>query len=111
MSTVSTEPDVFLSHWRIFETDDGARRLVGYDSVGKGRVSSALVAFDHEALHAQTNDGLAYRLIGEPGYFWDVIDTWDVWFDTITGGVGGAVKDVTEEMRQKPAPRKQAQRR
>ena len=28
----AVEPDVYLSRWRIFETDDGLQRLVGYDS-------------------------------------------------------------------------------
>ncbi len=91
-----------LSRWRIFATDDGLMRLVGYDCADQGRVSSSLVTFDQKALRAQTNDGQTYRLLGEPGFFWDVVDTWDAWFDTITGGVGGAVKDVTEEMRKRP---------
>ena len=100
-SAMSSEPEVFLSRWRIFETDDGLQRLVGYDSVDHGRVSSALVTFNHKTMHVQSSDGLTYRLLGEPGNFWDVIDTWDIWFRTITHGQGGAVKDVTEQMRGK----------
>jgi hypothetical protein len=95
------EPDVYLSRWRIFETDDGLQRLVGFDSVDHGRVSSALVTFNPKTMHVQSSDGLTYRLLGEPGNFWDVIDTWDIWFHTITRGQGGAVKDVTEQMRGK----------
>jgi hypothetical protein len=97
----AVEPEVFLSRWRIFETDDGLQRLVGYDSVDHGRVSSALVTFNPKAMQVQSSDGLTYRLLGEPGNFWDVIDTWDIWFHTITHGQGGAVKDVTEQMRGK----------
>lgn len=100
-SAMSSEPEVFLSRWRIFETDDGLQRLVGYDSVDHGRVSSALVVFNPKTMHVQSSDGLTYRLLGEPGSFWDVIDTWDIWFHTITRGQGGAVKDVTERMRGK----------
>ncbi|TXC88495.1 hypothetical protein [Paraburkholderia azotifigens] len=92
---------MFLSRWRIFETDDGLKRLVGYDSVDQGRVSSALVTFNQKTMHVQTSDGLTYRLLGEPGFFWDVIDTWDIWFHTITRGQGGCVKDVTEQIRGK----------
>ncbi|MGF6568655.1 hypothetical protein ABH945_000731 [Paraburkholderia sp. GAS333] len=92
-------PDVYLSRWRIFETDDGLPRLVGYDSGDCGHVSSALVRFNTKTMHVQTSDGLTYRLLGEPGSFRDVIDTWDIWFHSITGGQGGAVKDVTEQMR------------
>jgi hypothetical protein len=95
----AAEPDVYLSRWRIFETDDGLQRLVGFDSVDHGRVSSALVALNQETMHVQSSDGLTYRLLGEPGNFWDVIDTWDIWFHTITRGQGGAVKDVTDKMR------------
>lgn len=94
----AVEPDVYLSRWRIFESDDGLKRLVGYDSVDQGRVSSALVTFNQKTMHVQTSDGLTYRLLGEPGFFWDVIDTWDIWFHAITRGEGGAVKDVTEQM-------------
>lgn len=98
VSVVSSEPDVFLSRWRIFETDDGLKRLVGFDNLDRGCVSSALVKFDQKAMQAQTSDGLTYRLLGEPGFFWSVIDTWDSWFHTITHGTGGATKDVTEQM-------------
>ncbi|MFM0142521.1 hypothetical protein [Paraburkholderia sp. RL18-085-BIA-A] len=99
----AVESDVYLSRWRIFETDDGLQRLVGYDSVDRGRVSSALVTFNQETMRVQVSDGLIYQLLGEPGNFWDVIDTWDIWFHTITRGQGGAVKDVTEQMRGKSA--------
>jgi hypothetical protein len=101
ISLTTVEPYVCLSRWRIFETDDGLKRLVGYDSVDQGRVSSALVTFNQRTMHVLSSDGLAYRLLGEPGNFWDVIDTWDIWFHTITHGEGGAVKDVTEQMRGK----------
>lgn len=101
VSALSSEPEVFLSRWRVFETDDGLQRLVGYDSVDHGRVSSALVTFNPKTMHVLSSDGLTYRLLGEPGSFWDVIDTWDIWFHTITRGQGGAVKDVTEQMRGK----------
>ena len=97
----AVEPDVYLSRWRIFETDDGLKRLVGYDSVDQGRVSSALVTFNRTTMQMQSSDGLTYRLLGAPGFFWDVIATWGVWFDTITGGTGGCVKDVTEQIRGK----------
>lgn len=98
---VAVKPDVYLSRWRIFEIDDGSMRLVGYDSFEKRHISSALVEFDQRALHVQTSDGGTYRLLGEPGFFWEVIDIWDIWYHSITRGEGGAVKDVTERMRRK----------
>ncbi|WP_241300250.1 hypothetical protein [Burkholderia stabilis] len=97
-SLATAEPDVFLSRWRVFETDDELKRFVGYDSVDRGRVSAALVSFDQKVLRAQTSDGLTYQLLGEPGFFWEVIDTWDIWFHSISHGEGGCVKDVTEQM-------------
>ncbi|MDR6467552.1 hypothetical protein J2777_001245 [Paraburkholderia graminis] len=97
----SVEPDVYLSRWRVFETDDGLKRLVGFDSLEQGRVSAAVVKFDREAMQALTSDSLTYRLLGEPGFFWSVIDTWEAWFHTVTRGTGGCVKDVTDDMRGK----------
>lgn len=94
---IASEPVVFLSRWRIFETDDGLKRLVGFDKLDRGCVSSAVVKFDPDGMQAQTGDGLIYRLLGEPGFFWSVIDTWDRWF-TITHGIGGTTTDVTLEM-------------
>jgi hypothetical protein len=55
----AVEPDVYLSRWRIFETDDGLKRLVGYDSVDHGRVTSALVTFNPKTMHMQSSDGLS----------------------------------------------------
>lgn len=104
------EPDVYLSRWRIFETDDGLQRLVGFDSVDKGRVSPALVTFNPQTMIVQSRDGLTYRLLGEPGSFWEVIDTWEIWFHAVTCGTGGCVKDVTEQMRGKGMDKGDAQR-
>ena len=74
---IVSEPVVLLSRWRIFETDDGLKRLVGFDNLDQGCVSSALVKFDQDAMQAQTSDGSTYRLLGEPGFFWTVVEVWD----------------------------------
>lgn len=34
----AVEPDVYLSRWRIFETDDGLKRLVGSEALCAGAV-------------------------------------------------------------------------
>lgn len=57
------------------------------------RRPSALVSSNHKAMCAETSDGLTYRLVGKPGWFWDVVDVWDAWFNS-----AGAVKDVTERL-------------
>ena len=89
----AVESVVLLSRWRIFETDDGLKRLVGYNVLDQGCVTSALVSFNHKVMQAKTSDGLTYQLMGKPGWFWDVVDVWDAWFNS-----AGAVKDVTERM-------------
>lgn len=86
----AVESDVVLSRWKVFETCDGLKRLVGYDSVDRGVVSSALVSFNHEAMRAVTSDGSSYRLVGKRGTFFEVIEVWDIW-------VGTGAKDVTED--------------
>ncbi|CAJ8264268.1 Uncharacterised protein [Burkholderia pseudomallei] len=89
----AVEPDVLLWRWRIFETDDCLKRLVGYDLLDRECVTSALVSFSHKDMRAKTSDGLTYQLMGKPGFFWDVVDVWDAWFNS-----AGAVKDVTERL-------------
>ena len=93
VSAVSPEPDVFLSGWRIFETDDCLKRLVGYDVLDQECVTSTLVSFNREVMRAKTSGGITYQLMGNPGGFWDVVDVWDAWFNS-----AGAVKDVTERL-------------
>lgn len=91
---IASEPAVLLSRWRIFETDDGLKRLVGFDNLDQGCVSSALVKFDQNAMQARTTDGSTYRLLGEPGFFLTVVEVWDTRFRR----EAGVTKDVTEQM-------------
>lgn len=92
--TGAFDVDVLLEHWRVFETDDGLRRLVGNHLHGHGCVSAALVYFDGKTLRAETLDGLSYQLFGKPGWFWDVVDVWDGWREV----QGGMTRDVTEQL-------------
>ncbi|MBN3761968.1 hypothetical protein [Burkholderia sp. Ac-20365] len=91
---IGSEPAVLLSRWRIIETDDGLKRLVGFDNLDQGCVSSALVKFDQDAMQAQTSDGSTYRLLGAPGFFWTVVEVRDTCFRR----EGGATKDVTGQL-------------
>jgi hypothetical protein len=88
------DADVLLERWRVFETDDGLRRLVGNHLHGYGCVSAALVHFNCKTLRAETLDGLSYQLFGKPGWFWDVVEIWDGWREV----QGGMTKDVTAEL-------------
>lgn len=63
----AVEPDVLLSRWRIFETDDCLKRLVGYNLLDQEFVTSALVSFNQKVMRAKTSDGLTYQLMGKPG--------------------------------------------
>lgn len=89
----AVEPDVLLFRWRMFETDDCLKRLVGYDLLDQEFVTSALVSFNQQDMQAKASDGHTYRLVGKPGWFWDVVDVWDASFNS-----AGAVKDVMERL-------------
>ncbi|WP_233848021.1 BPSL0761 family protein [Paraburkholderia sp. HD33-4] len=91
----AVKPDVSLSRWRIIETADGFKHLVGYDSLCKGCVASSLVSFDRQAMRAKARSGLVYQLVGKPGSFWDVEDVWELWFEANSAGI---CKEVTEQL-------------
>lgn len=93
------EPEVLLSRWRAFETSDGLMHLVGFDSLGLGRVSWAVGVFNHCDMRAFTSDGNTYQLIGTSGTFWDVENVWETWFQL---HCVGAVTDVTEWLMTEP---------
>ncbi|WP_129112242.1 hypothetical protein [Burkholderia pseudomallei] len=98
----AVEFDVLLSRWRIFETDDCLKRLVGYNLLDQEFVTSALVSFNHKVMRAKTSDGLTYQFVGKPGWFWDVVDVWDAWFKQRRrrqGCDGAAAREVNERPR------------
>jgi hypothetical protein len=67
LPSAAEEPTVTLTHWRIIETVDATRYLVGADSRDTGRVSSEIVSFDRNTLSAITSSGRRYRLVGNSG--------------------------------------------
>jgi hypothetical protein len=80
IASVTTEPQVTLSRWRILETEEGTRHFVGADARDfTGRVSSAIVVFDPPALRGQTISGRIYQLIGEPSWSSDADYVWSLW--------------------------------
>jgi len=80
VASVSNTGQVSLSRWRIFETEDGSRHFV---STGErdhfGRISSAVVAFDHLTLRGTTCSGRVYRLIGREGCSNNAGYVWKLW--------------------------------
>lgn len=69
LASVTAEPEVALSRWRILETTEGTRHFVGADERDHtGRVSSAIVLFDCRSLRGETQSGRIYHLIGEAGW-------------------------------------------
>lgn len=63
---VSTQPEIVLTRWRIFETPEGTRHFCGYHARGlEGRVSSRIIDFDLPAMIGITRSGRTYQLEGE----------------------------------------------
>lgn len=67
--------------------------LVGFDSLGRGRVSCAVGVFDRDAMRAFTSDGNPYQLVGKPESLWAVHEVWERRF---RANCEGTVIDVTE---------------
>ncbi|MEX3984064.1 hypothetical protein AB4Y45_34440 [Paraburkholderia sp. EG287A] len=80
IASVGAEPEVSIASWRILEINDGTRHFVGLDGRDfSGRVSSAIVEFDHETLRGQTLSGRVYQLIGTPGRSDNADYVWQQW--------------------------------
>lgn len=80
---VSSQPELSLRSWRIFELLNGDRHLIGYCTENhEGRVSTAIRTFDASALHATTATGRVYALHGSPGADLDADYVWSRWART-----------------------------
>lgn len=95
---VDQVPEVVLVNWRVMETADGSRHLVGIrPSRGTGRVSSAIVELDMAACVGTTRSGRRYVLDGTPGSDEDgnADYVWSGWCEVnrVTG-----YRDVTDEL-------------
>lgn len=63
---------VWLRHWSIRESADGARHFVGYSQETRnGRVSTKIVQLDGDTRTAGTLSGRIYQLVGPSGYHGD----------------------------------------
>lgn len=77
---VSEDPEVELVRWRVFETETGEHHFVGSRlNQGTGRVSSAIVNFDHSSRTGVTISGRKYVLLGPPSFNSDADYTWALW--------------------------------
>lgn len=66
VKSVDDEPHITLERWGIMQ-DIGGYRLVGIAAgTSGGRVSSPVVAYDGNAMTAETTSGRMYRLQGDP---------------------------------------------
>lgn len=102
VASVATEPKISIARWRVIEIIDGTRHFVGVDERDlSGRVSSAIVAFDHENLCGQTLSGRVYQLVGNPGRSENADYVWHRWcevnevksFSDVTAQIFGGVAD------------------
>jgi hypothetical protein len=77
---VSTDPDISISDWQIFETENGSRHFVGSNvREHTGRVSTAIQLFDPTALRGVTSSGRVYQLVGPRGCSADGQYLWERW--------------------------------
>lgn len=80
LASVTAEPEVALSRWRILETAQGTRHFVGADERDNtGRVSTAIVTFDCRSLRGQTESGRIYQLVGDAGWSSNADYVWERW--------------------------------
>ncbi|MFM0527363.1 hypothetical protein PQR11_20585 [Paraburkholderia strydomiana] len=88
---------VWLEHWSIRESADGARRFVGCNcATRRGCVSEKIFFLDSATRTAHTLSGRIYQLVGPSGYNVDA----EYVFNTIAKNVGnsGPWRDVTAEL-------------
>ena len=80
VAAINAEPGIVLIRWRVLQTDQGHRHLVGArEDDFDGRVSTAIVSFDVPKQVAVTQSGRIYRLSGPPGYSEDGQYVWERW--------------------------------
>ncbi|RJX32000.1 MAG: hypothetical protein C4516_04985 [Oxalobacter sp.] len=80
VSSITETPEIVLTSWLIAETDKNERHFVGYNlTAGEGRVSSAIMKFDHVKKMGITQSGRVYHLKGNPGQNADAMHTWNTW--------------------------------
>ncbi|SDC46901.1 hypothetical protein [Paraburkholderia lycopersici] len=88
---------VWLAHWSIRETSEGARHFVGYSmETSSGRVSSKIFHLDRATRTAQTLSGRIYQLVGPSGHSVDA----EYVFNTVAKDIGNGKpwRDVTAEL-------------
>jgi hypothetical protein len=102
IGSVDSEPEVSIARWKVIEIDAGTRHFVGLDERDlTGRVSSAIVAFDHETLRGKTLSGRVYQLVGSPGTSDNADYVWQRWcevnevrsFSDVSAQLLGGVSD------------------
>ena len=93
---VTAQNTIWLSHWTVFEAPDGRRYLVGHNVRDReGRVSTRVVSFDVSSMHAVTESGRTYKLLGCPGHNADGLYVWGRWAPLIGADNYG---EVSEEL-------------
>jgi hypothetical protein len=82
IASVDIEPSTAMTRWRLFQVrrSEGqrTRHLVGRAD-REGRVCSAIVAMDVQAMRMTTESGRVYQLHGAPGRDWDADYVFGIW--------------------------------
>jgi len=85
VATIDEEPEIVLVDWKIWQVrfadyEEMSLHFVGYSVHGReGRVSSAILEFDRDALIGKTQSGRTYKLSGKSGYNSDGEYVWARW--------------------------------
>jgi hypothetical protein len=92
---VAVQPKVWLTTWRVLETDYETRHFIGHSGEENiGRVSTPISSFDRAKRTGRTLNGRVYKLLGPPGLDEDAVYVWEhysrIWRFA-------AAEDVSEE--------------
>lgn len=95
--SVDQVPEVVLAEWRILETSNGDRHLIGHrPTKGTVRVSSAIVDIDWGTRTCATRSGRRYVLDGAPSV--DLSASALVWAEWCRANRIDRYRDVTAEV-------------
>ena len=81
VASIKDNPEVTLDQWTVRQVmPAGTLHFVGYHhAYREGRVSSAIIRFDPEAMRGVTKSGRIYQLRGDTGFNSDAEYVWDRW--------------------------------
>lgn len=90
---IAAQPKVWLTSWRVFETDRGTRHFIGHSAEHNiARVSTPIASFDRVKRTGKTSSGREYKLLGPPGLDEEAVYVWEHYIWRFA-----SAKDVSDE--------------